>query len=76
MEYLLEVEWTDAVASSIARILSTLPCDVEQATSYVPPTMSRGFVVVSSNDRGLLDEVARAVAAAGADVRIIPTYER
>ena len=76
MEYLLEVEWTDAVASSIASILSTLPREVEQATSYVPPTMGRGFVVVSSTDRTALDEVARAVAAAGAGVRIIPAHER
>lgn len=74
MEYLLEVEWTDAVASSIARILSTLPRDVEQATSYVPPTMSRGFVVVSSTDRAVLDELARAVTAAGAGVRIVPAH--
>ena len=76
MEYLLEVEWTDAVASSIAHILSTLPREVEPATSYVPPTMSRGFVVVSSSDRAVLDGVARAVAEAGAGVRIIPAHER
>lgn len=71
MRYLLEVEWKDPVATAVARVLSGLPGDVEQTTGSVPPGVTRGFVVLSSSDRAALDGVARAVAAAGAGVRIV-----
>jgi hypothetical protein len=72
MEYLLELQWTDPVGRAVARILSALPDDVEQATSSVPIGLSRGFTVLRCDTPAALDDLARAVTAAGADVRVIP----
>ena len=70
MEYLLEVQWADPVARVVARILSNLPADVEQTTSAVPLGLSRGFAVVRGATADELADIAEAVAAAGADVRV------
>lgn len=75
MQYLLEIEWTDPIASAVAQALSALPHEVEQ-TRNVPTGVSRGFVVLTAGDRDLLDGVVQAVTAAGADVRIIAGAER
>lgn len=76
MKYLVELSWTDAVASAVTKILSTLPPDVEQSTGYLPPGINHGFVVISADDRGDLDRLTRAVAGVGADVRVIAAHER
>ncbi len=70
MEYLLEVQWSDPVACAVARILSRLPADVEQTTSAVPVGLSRGFAVVRCATAGDLADIAQAVTAAGAEVRV------
>ena len=75
MKYLLEVEWTDTVASDVGRILAALPDAVEQTTSLVPQGRSRGFIVVSADDPKVLDGVTRAVTAAGAEVRVVAGHD-
>ncbi len=70
MEYLLEVQWSDPVARAVARILSELPADVEQTTSVVPLGLSRGFAVVRCATPDDLADIAEAVTAAGAEVRV------
>jgi len=75
MKYLLEVEWTDTVASDVGRILAALPDEVEPTTSLVPRGRTRGFIVVSADDPKVLDGVTRAVTAAGAEVRVVAGHE-
>ncbi len=74
MEYLLEVQWIDPVGRAVAGILSTLPDDVEETTSSVP-LLARGFAVLRSAEPRALSDIASAVAAAGANVRVVPKYE-
>ncbi len=71
MEYLLEVRWNDPTASTVARILSTLPADVEHTTGDWPDGTSRAFCVVRANGPEALDDVLDAIAASGADARLI-----
>jgi hypothetical protein len=75
MEYLLEVQWSDPVARAVARILSRLPTDVEQTTGVVPLSLSRGFAVVRCPTPNELADIAEAVRAAGAEVRVTPRTE-
>ncbi len=75
MEYLIEVEWTDPVASALGQILYALPDDIEQRTGVVPAGRNRGFVVLAACDRAALDSVADAVTAAGAAVRVTARRE-
>jgi hypothetical protein len=71
MEYLLDVQWTDPVATAVARVLSVLPDGVEQTTASVPVTMTRGFTVLRADDAVALEGIVQAMAAAGADVRMV-----
>ena len=70
MEYLLEVRWTDPVASAVTRILATLPDGVEQTTSYVPPGTTRGFGVLRVESPAALADIVHAIAGCGAEVRV------
>ncbi len=71
MEYLVEVRWTDATADSVARIFSTLPNEVEQATGNWPEATSRAFCVLRARDPGALTRILNAISEAGADTRVI-----
>ncbi len=71
MEYLVEVEWTDPTAGSVARILSTLPDEVEQATGHWPQATSRAFCVLRATDPHALDRIVNAISEAGANTRVI-----
>lgn len=71
MEYLLQLQWADPVAKGVARVLSTLPGGVEQTTAAVPGTTNGGFTLLRADDRLALEKIAQAIAAAGADVRIV-----
>lgn len=71
MEYLLDVQWADPVAKIVARILSALPVGVEQTTASVPVALTHGFTVLRTEDGVLLEQIAQAIAEAGADVRIV-----
>lgn len=71
MEYLLEVQWTDPVASAVARILSTLPDGVEQTTSYVPSGTTRGFGVLRAESPEALADILHAITGCGAEVRVV-----
>lgn len=75
MEYLMEVQWADPVGRAVARILSALPDDVEQTTSSVPLGMTRGFALFRCANAGALADIAQAVAAAGAEVRVVAKDE-
>ena len=71
MEYLVEVHWTDPTAGSVARILSTLPDEVEQATGHWPQATSRAFCVLRATDPQALDKILNAITKAGANTRVI-----
>lgn len=71
MEYLLELQWTDPVASAVARVLSTLPDGVEPTTSVLPSATSRGFEVLQADSPVALAALVDAITRCGAEVRII-----
>jgi hypothetical protein len=71
MEYLLEVQWIDPTANSVARILSTLPAEVERATGDWPNGPSRAFCVLRAKNRESLDKVLEAISGSGADARVV-----
>jgi len=71
MEYLLAVHWTDPVANAVGRVLSALPEGIEQTTASLPLATSRGFTVVRAENVVALEAIVRAIADAGADVRIV-----
>src|SRR5262249_15567067 len=71
MNYLVEVRWTDPMASTVARILSTLPDDVERETSQWPEPTSRAFCVLRAQDPGAVTKILDAINDAGADTRVI-----
>jgi hypothetical protein len=71
MEYLLELQWADPVASAVARILSALPDGVEPTTSSLPPGTSRGFEVLRADSSVALTELVDAITGCGAEVRVI-----
>lgn len=75
MEYLVEVQWTDPTAGSVARILSTLPDEVEQATGHWPDATSRAFCVLRAPDPHALDQILSAITRAGANTRVITGAE-
>ncbi len=55
----------------MARILSTLPDEVEQATGHWPQATSRAFCVLRATDPQALDKIVNAIAEAGANTRVI-----
>jgi hypothetical protein len=71
MEYLVEVHWTDPTARTVARILSTLPAEIEQATGDWPQGASRAFCVLRAENPEALDRVVHAINESGADARVI-----
>lgn len=71
MEYLLEVEWKDPTADTVARIFSTLPDGVERATGDWPGATSRAFCVLRAKDTQALDKILNAISQAGANTRVI-----
>ena len=71
MEYLLELQWTDPVASAVARILSALPDGMEPTTSVLPPGTSRAFEVLRVNSPAALTELVDAITGCGAEVLVI-----
>ncbi len=71
MEYLVEVQWTDPTAGTVARILSTLPDEVEQATGHWPQATSRAFCVLRATDPQAVDKILNAITEAGANTRVI-----
>jgi len=71
MEYLLELQWTDPVASAVVRILSALPDGVEPRTSVLPPGTSRGFELLRADSPAALTELMDAITGCGAEVRVI-----
>lgn len=71
MEYLLELRWTDPVASAVARVLSDLPEGVTPTTSSLPLGISRGFEVLRADSPTVLAELVDAIARCGAEVRIV-----
>ena len=71
MEYLLEVQWTDPTAGTVARILSALPAGVEQATGDWPKATSRAFCVLRATDAEALAAMLDAIAASGADAHLV-----
>ena len=75
MDYLVEVRWTDPTAGTVARILSTLPDELEQATGDWPAATSRAFCVLKARDPEALSKVLTAINAAGADTRVITGAE-
>ena len=71
MEYLLELQWTDPVASAVRRILPTLPAGVELTTGALPSGTSRGFEMLRIDSPVTLTELVGAITRCGADVRVI-----
>ncbi len=71
MEHLVEVRWTDPTAGTVARILSMLPDEVEQATGHWPQATSRAFCVLRARDPQALDKILSAITEAGANTRVI-----
>jgi hypothetical protein len=71
MEYLLEVQWTDPTAESVARILSTLPEEVERETAAWPGATSRAFCVLRAQDPHALDRILSAIRESGAHTRVV-----
>jgi hypothetical protein len=71
MEYLVEVHWTDPTANNVARIFSTLPAEVEQATGDWPEATSRAFCVLRARDPEALNRIVSAINDSGADARVI-----
>jgi hypothetical protein len=71
MEYLLEVQWTDPTAESVARILSTLPDEVEGETGAWPGATSRAFCVLRARDRQALDRILSQITEIGAHTRVV-----
>jgi hypothetical protein len=71
MEYLLDVQWADPVATAVRRVLSGLPAGVESRTAVVPTVRHHGFTLLSLDDPTALASITDAITAAGADVRIV-----
>ena len=71
MEYLLDVQWADPVATAVRRVLSGLPAGVESRTAVVPTARHHSFTLLSIEDPTTLATIADAISAAGADVRIV-----
>ena len=71
MDYLLDLYWTDPVARAVARVLSALPEGLEQTTGSLPMATSRSFAVVRAENAVALEGIVRAIADAGADVRVV-----
>lgn len=75
MEYLLEVHWVDPTARTVARVLSTLPAEVEQTTGDRPGGTSRAFCVLRAKSPEALHKVLDAITESGADARVITGAE-
>ena len=71
MDYLLDVHWSDPVANAVASVLAILPEGLEQTTTSLPLATSKGFTVVRTENAVALERIIQAIAAAGADVRIV-----
>ncbi len=71
MEYLLEIQWTDPAAVSVARILSTLPDEVERETGAWPGTTSRAFCVLRTRDPYILNRILSAIDQTGASTLVV-----
>ena len=72
MQFLVEIEWEDPVATRVQRLLEALPAGIDQLDRQLPLATERGFVVVNAANRTALDAFAQAANHAGADVKIIP----
>jgi hypothetical protein len=71
MEYLLEVQWIDPTACSVARILSALPDGVEQATADLPTGTSKAFCVLRAEDPQALAGIVHDIAEVGVATRLL-----
>jgi hypothetical protein len=69
MEYLVDVHWTDPVATAMAAVLSALPEGVEPTTASVPT--GHGFIVLRADDVAAFERATAAMMATGADVRVV-----
>jgi hypothetical protein len=68
-DVLIEITWKAPIATAVRDILGAN--GIAPTTANLPGAVSRGFFVVDATQRAAVDELARSLRAAGAEVTIV-----
>ena len=68
-DFLIEVNWKAPIAAAVREVLR---CDdITLTTAQLPGAVSRGFCVVQSSAPEAVEDLARSLREAGADVTVV-----